>query len=52
VHDRVGAKGVLVTATITAPSMRHVFADSGFAGRLVDWARDAAHHGRDRPQTG
>ncbi|MEU7778807.1 transposase [Micromonospora parva] len=20
--------------------MRHVFADSGFAGRLVDWARD------------
>ncbi|WP_327040156.1 hypothetical protein OG400_19895 [Micromonospora ureilytica] len=23
-----------------ATPIRHVFADSGFAGRLVDWARD------------
>ena len=23
--------------------MRHLFADSGFAGWLVDWARDTVH---------
>ena len=39
-QDRDGAKGALVAATLAAPSMRHVFADQGFAGRLVDWARD------------
>ncbi|BCB75178.1 hypothetical protein Pflav_015880 [Phytohabitans flavus] len=39
-QDRDGAKGTLVAATLAAPSMRHIFADQGFAGRLVDWARD------------
>jgi len=39
-QDRDGAKGALVAATLAVPSMRHVFADQGFAGRLVDWARD------------
>ncbi|MEW1583949.1 transposase [Micromonospora vinacea] len=38
-QDRDGAKGALL-ATYAATSIRHVFADSGFAGRLVDWARD------------
>ncbi|MGC4863422.1 transposase [Micromonospora sp. DT41] len=27
-------------ATYPATTIRHAFADSGFAGRLVDWARD------------
>jgi transposase len=39
-QDRDGAKGALVAATVAVPSMRHIFADQGFAGRLVDWARD------------
>jgi len=39
-QDRDGAKGALVAATIAAPLMRHLFADQGFAGRLVDWARE------------
>jgi transposase len=38
-QDRDGAKGALLAAYATTP-IRHVFADSGFAGRLVDWARD------------
>ncbi|WP_091632178.1 transposase [Micromonospora peucetia] len=38
-QDRDGAKGALL-ATYAATPIRHVFADSGFAGRLVDWARD------------
>jgi transposase len=39
-QDRDGAKGAMVAAAIAAPSMRHLFADCGFAGRLVDWARE------------
>jgi len=38
-QDRDGAKGALVAAVLTVPSMRHVFADQGFAGRMVDWAK-------------
>ncbi len=37
--DRDGAKTALLGAYLATP-IRHVFADSGFAGRLVDWARD------------
>jgi transposase len=36
-QDRDGAKTTLLSAYLTSP-IRHVFADSGFAGRLVDWA--------------
>jgi transposase len=36
-QDRDGAKGALL-ATVAATPIRHVFADQGFAGRLVDWA--------------
>lgn len=35
-QDRDGAKGALL-ATVGATPIRHVFADQGFAGRLVDW---------------
>jgi transposase len=36
-QDRDGAKTALLSTYLTTP-IRHVFADSGFAGRLVDWA--------------
>ena len=36
-QDRDGAKTTLLGAYLATP-IRHVFADSGFAGRLVDWA--------------
>src|SRR5918997_462523 len=36
-QDRDGAKTTLLSAYLATP-VRHVFADQGFAGRLVDWA--------------
>jgi transposase len=36
-QDRDGAKTTLLSAYLATP-IRHVFADQGFAGRLVDWA--------------
>jgi transposase len=38
-QDRDGAKTALLSAYLTTP-IRHVFADQGFAGKLVDWTRD------------
>jgi transposase len=38
-QDRDGAKTALLSAYLTTP-IRHVFADAGFAGKLVDWTRD------------
>jgi transposase len=38
VQDRDGAKRALLGAYYAAPRCRLVFADAGFAGRLVDWA--------------
>ena len=38
VQDRDGAKTTLLSAYLISP-IRFVFADSGFAGKLVDWAR-------------
>ncbi|MGW0809355.1 IS5 family transposase [Nonomuraea sp. NPDC002799] len=38
-QDRDGAKTALLSACLTTP-IRHVFADQGFAGQLMDWARD------------
>ncbi|MEH1031556.1 IS5 family transposase [Micromonospora profundi] len=38
-QDRDGAKTALLSAYMAAP-IRHVFADQGFAGRLVEWTRD------------
>src|SRR3954447_8473496 len=36
-QDRDGAKTTLLSTYLATP-IRHVFADQGFAGRLVDWA--------------
>jgi transposase len=36
-QDRDGGKTTLLSAYLASP-IRHVFADQGFAGRLVDWA--------------
>jgi len=38
-QDRDGAKTTLLSTYLTSP-IRHVFADQGFAGRLVDWAAE------------
>jgi transposase len=38
VQDRDGAKGTLLGLYLASPNCRFVFADAGFAGRLVDWA--------------
>ncbi|MCX5064661.1 IS5 family transposase [Micromonospora lupini] len=38
-QDRDGGKTALLGMYLTSP-VRHVFADQGFAGRFVDWARD------------
>ncbi|MGP4105050.1 transposase [Nonomuraea sp. KM90] len=38
-QDRDGAKTTLPSAYLTT-RIRHLFADRGFARRLVDWARD------------
>jgi hypothetical protein len=39
-QDRDGAKTTLLSAYLVTP-VWHMFADQGFAGRLVDWARHA-----------
>jgi transposase len=38
-QDRDGAKTTLLSTYLHSP-IRHLFADSGFAGRLVDWAAE------------
>jgi predicted HD phosphohydrolase len=38
-QDRDGAKTALLSAYMVTP-IRHVFADQGITGRLVDWIRD------------
>ncbi|MEV3927285.1 IS5 family transposase [Actinomadura coerulea] len=38
IQDRDGAKGTLLGLYLTSPKCRFVFADAGFAGRLVGWA--------------
>jgi transposase len=38
VQDRDGAKTTLLGLYLTSPRCRFIFADAGFAGRLVDWA--------------
>lgn len=43
IQDRDGAKGVLKRSRARFPFVEHVFADGGYAGRLVDWAKDKTH---------
>jgi len=39
-QDRDGGRQLLLDHYFATPSCRHLFADGGFAGRLVDWAAD------------
>ena len=39
VQDRDGAKSALLGTYLSTGRCRFVFADAGFAGRLVDWAK-------------
>ncbi len=43
VQDRDGAKGALLGLLLTTSRCRFVFADAGFAGRLVEWAQAVLH---------
>jgi hypothetical protein len=43
VQDRDGAKGALLGLFLTATRCRFVFADAGFAGRLIEWAKAVLH---------
>jgi transposase len=40
VQDRGAAKDLLTRLKLTHPEIVQVWADSGYAGQLVDWARD------------
>jgi transposase len=43
VQDRDGAKGVLKRSRARFPFVEKVYADGGYAGRLVQWAQDKTH---------
>ena len=43
VQDRDGAKGVLKRSRRRFPFVEHVFADGGYAGKLVKWTKDKTH---------
>jgi transposase len=43
IQDRNGAKGVLKRSRASFPFVETVFADGGYAGRLVAWAKDKTH---------
>ena len=43
VQDRDGAKSALLGLFLTTSRCRFVFADAGFAGRLVEWAQAVLH---------
>lgn len=42
-QDRDGAKGVLKRSRRRFPFVEKVYADGGYAGRLVKWAQDKTH---------
>jgi hypothetical protein len=48
VQDRDGAKSVLLDTYLRTP-VRFVFADGGFAGRLLEWATQILWGSRSRP---
>lgn len=43
IQDRDGAKGVLGRSRARFPFVERVFADGGYAGKLVAWARNKTH---------
>ena len=48
VQDRDGAKGLLLRSRRLYPFVERVFADGGYAGKLVNWAKDKANLALDR----
>jgi putative transposase len=47
VQDRDGGKWVLAQATFYFVRLRVIRADAGYAGRLVEWTRQACHWSMD-----
>jgi len=43
IQDRDGAKGVLKASRARFPFVVRAFADGGYAGRLVGWAKERTH---------
>ena len=43
IQDRDGAKGVLKRSRARFPFVERVYADGGYAGRLVAWAEERTH---------
>ena len=43
IQDRDGGKGVLTQSRGRFPFVETVFADGGYAGKLVGWAKDNTH---------
>jgi putative transposase len=43
IQDRDGGKTVLKASRARYPFVTRAFADGGYAGRLVRWAKDKAH---------
>jgi putative transposase len=39
IQDRDGAKWLFVRAAVYFPTIRHVWADGGYAGQLIEWLR-------------
>ena len=42
VQDRDGAKDLLAPLVGQMPRLERIWADAGYAGRLIDWVREAA----------
>jgi transposase len=43
IQDRDGAKGVLKRSRARFPFVERAYADGGYAGRIVQWAKDKTH---------
>ena len=41
VQDRDGGRSVIDKLMERLPTLRHIWADGGYAGKLVDWARES-----------
>jgi putative transposase len=40
IQDRVGARAVLIRLFALVTTIRTVFVDGGYSGKLIDWSRD------------
>ena len=43
IQDREGGKAVLKRSRARFPFVQRAYADGGYAGRLVEWAKDKTH---------